>query len=615
MPIQPGEVVLADRTIRMLGALVILIGIAVAGVIQINVGAEEAPAEIVVSDEPLPESTTAPDSTTTPSSAQEPFIYRVGVLASVSTNNFWAFYGEQPSVWNSYILGPTKPALMTVDAGTHSLRNELVTDAGDPTWNADGWRVRVNLRDDFGWSDGTPLTAHDIVYTFNTARSLQLGGSWAEVFPESIESLHADGDHQLRIEFSERPRLSVWPHAVGLAPIMAEHIWGPITTNITSAGLYAADGTKDVGGGQLALVSSNDDQSVSVRNPGYPIAGGPDVVEYHVYPDESSLVGGVVNGEIDSVLTPNGLAPEHLATVESDPGVAVLTNRGTGIRYLGFNLARDPMSAAEFRTALALLMDRAAIAEAIPTISEASYVFVSSENQDWYNPEKAAAIAEIYGGSLTDRLGRALDGLKKIGYSWTTEPSVSGDGTILAGSGLAIGGREPQPLTILTPGDTYDPARPEYVARIAETLGLLGFDARPVETDFDTVVDLAFTADEDGALHYDMYLLGWTLGSPALPGYYRPLFAPDGELNNTGYSSSSFNNLLNTYESAYESEEASVALWNMESMLATELPYLVLYHSQITEIYRADRIVFDPADSLGGIQARLGGIGDVSPLN
>jgi ABC-type transport system substrate-binding protein len=181
------------------------------------------------------------------------------------------------------------------------------------------------------------------------------------------------------------------------------------------------------------------------------------------------------------------------------------------------------------------------------------------------------------------------------------------------GSGLTVAGQTPAPLTILTPGDEYDPARQDYTQRIEATLELLGFDVRPVVTDFDTVVDLAFTPGEDGELHYDMYMLGWTLGSPALPAYYRPLFSPDGVMNNTGYSSEAFTKALHDYEMAYTEAAARDALWSMEATLFADLPYLPLYSSQITEIYRSDRVWFDLDPGLGGLQARLGGIGDVRP--
>jgi ABC-type transport system substrate-binding protein len=169
-------------------------------------------------------------------------------------------------------------------------------------------------------------------------------------------------------------------------------------------------------------------------------------------------------------------------------------------------------------------------------------------------------------------------------------------------------------LTILTPGDAYDPTRPLQAAGIAEALGWLGFETRPVETDFDTVVDLAFTPGDDGLMHYDMYLLGWTLGSPARPDFYRALFGPGGVQNNTGYESVRFNEQLAKYETAFSIESAKAALWSMETILSEDLPYLLLYTTSITEAFRADRVTFDIDGALGGLQGRLGGIGDVSPV-
>ncbi|HUF15384.1 MAG TPA: ABC transporter substrate-binding protein [Acidimicrobiia bacterium] len=606
-----------DKTLRTIGASVVLIGVAIAAVAQ--VAAQEAePAEIVAVEPTTAPSgkadTTHPDSEPT-TTQPEPFVYRVGVLSGVTTDNFWAFYGEQPSTWNSYILGPTKPALFTFDASVGSLRPELAAAEIKPVFNKEGWRVRVELNRGLEWSDGTPITAHDMVFTFETVRALELGGSWVEAFPATIVSMHADADHSLRIEFTERPQLSVWPHGVGLAPIMARHVWEDIVADGDTAGLYAHPGHEDVGGGPLALVAVSESLAISNANPGYPFGSTPDVVEYHVYADEAAAVAALGGGEIDSVLTPKGLTLEHLETIESDPGVEVVENPGNGIRYLGFNLNRDPMSEQAFRTALALLVEREHLAESIPQAGEAAWALIPEANSRWFDPEVASETESRYTGELSARLQTALEGLVAAGYGWSSPPSIGEAGELVAGEGLTIDGRAPQPLTILTPGDTYDPARPDYVQEIADTLAILGFDARPVETDFDTVVDLAFTPGEDGALHYDMYLLGWTLGNPALPGYYRALFASGGAMNNTGYSSESFAKALESYEDAFTTDAAHEALWEMERALSVDLPYLLLYTNQITEVYRSDRVSFDIGESLGGLQARFGGIWDVRPTD
>lgn len=614
------SVILRDKTIRTFGALAVLAGLAVAAVLQIDPGG--SPSAISLTPEQVTTSTVldrvtedepGPDSTV-PTTISEPFVYRVGVLSGLSTDNFWAFYGGHSSVWDAYILGPTKPALYTLNQADGTVTPELAAAISSPIERDGKWRTTVDLTDKLAWSDGTPVTAHDVVFTFQTVRSLSLEGSWAESFPDTVVSVKALSDTRVRFVFSERPNLGVWPHGPGFAPIMPRHVWKPVTVGLDREGLYAHTGDGDVGGGALSLFSVEEGLITSIANPGYGLATAPDVVEYRVYSTEGDAVRALASDEIDSILSPKGLAPVHLEMIAGDPAVAIEKSPANGIRYLGFNLNREPMSSNAFRTSLALLLDRGDLASSVSQASPA-FSFVNTANAAWYDQAAAGSNASLYAGNLSQRLTSAVETLRAAGYSWASEPAVYDAGGVASGSGLRINGIAPAPLTILTPGDAYDTSRPEYAAEIAEALGWLGFDVRPVETDFDTVVDLAFTPGDDGVLHYDMYLLGWTLGSPALPSYYRPLFASDGFMNNTGYSSEQFSAQLAAYENAFTVEEARSALWSMEATLATDLPYLLLYTTEITEAYRVDRVVFDVASALGGLQGRLGGITDVRPAS
>lgn len=585
-----------------------LFGVALAGLVQVA-NADPAPSAEIVA-EPASDAASRTNPTAPPTTLPPPFVYRIGVLAGIDTANFWDYYGRNPSVWNSYILGPTKPALYMVDPVTGRLEPELIAAEVTPTWNSDGWSVSFDLSQEYAWSDGTPISAKDVAFTFQTVRDLELGGSWARAFPEEIAAVDAEGEFKVRIEFTGRPDLSVWPYGVGQAPIMPRHAWEEIAAEASAKTLYEADSSIDVSGGPLALDEVSDTMIISHSNPGYPDAPGPETVEYHVFSDEASLVDAMADGVIDTLLTPKGLAPDHAVALGEDSSVATQTSPANGVRYLGFNLSRDPMSQPEFRQALALLIDREALATEIPQSGEAAWSLIPEANAQWYDHEAVAAIKNRYSGTPSARFAEAIKVLKAVGYSWTSEPKLAANGAITGGKGLTIDSVPPQPLTILTPGDAYDPARPQYVARIADILSGLGFDARPVETDFDTVVELAFTPGDDGAYQYDMYFLGWTLGNPALPGFHRQFFT--GDLNNTGYASEAFDTALARYEAAFSTLEAKEAVWNMERAIAADLPYLPLYTSELTEVYRSDTVQYAVSGNLGGLQARLGGIGDVS---
>lgn len=598
---------MAQKTLRMIGASVILAGVIVAAITQMSASGDTGPPAELALD--VTATSTSDDALPTTTDAAEPFHYRIGLLSGVTTHNFWAFYGEQPSVWNAYVLGPTKPALFTVSSTAGSLAPELAQAMTEPVFDETGWRVRVDLRSDFAWSDGTPITAHDVVFTFDTVRELELAGSWSDAFPDAIESMHAESEYHLRIEFNARPELAVWPYGIGVAPIMAEHIWGELGAG-DAAALYEDSADRDVFGGPLALEAVSASEIRAVVNPGYPIGGVPAIVTYTILSDEQSAMTALAADEIDIVLSPGGLTTtDDLVSSET---VQTMLSPANDIRYLGFNLQRDPMAEPAFRQAIALLVDRAGVAAEVGAGTPA-WSMIPRANEVWYDAEAAAAIEARFAGSATERLTAALDGLRGAGYSWSREPAIDEGGELVPGTGLTIDGAKPQTLTILTPGDAYDPVRLRYVDALTAVVAAIGFDARAVPTDFDTVVDLVFNPDEEGAHRYDMYVLGWTLGDPALPRHYEALFGEGGPLNNTGYVSDRFAAALASYEGAHTQRAARDALWEMESILAADLPYLPLYTSEIVEAYRSDRVELVNGGQLGGWQARLGGIQDVTP--
>ena len=181
-----------ERTIRALGASSILGLIALA--VIFNPGPPETSAEVQAPVATSASSEAEPSTTTSSTTTTIPFHYRVGVLAAPSTSNFWAFYGGEATVWDAYVLGPTKPALYGLDPETSRLRPELVAGESVPVEDSDGWHVDVDLRTDMAWSDGTPITAEDLVFTFTTIRELNLGGGWF-VLQQCKDGIGIKDDH------------------------------------------------------------------------------------------------------------------------------------------------------------------------------------------------------------------------------------------------------------------------------------------------------------------------------------------------------------------------------------------------------------------------------------
>ncbi|HEY5890611.1 MAG TPA: ABC transporter substrate-binding protein [Acidimicrobiia bacterium] len=605
-----------DKLIRTFAASSILVALAIGASVQLLSDSEEKPVEIVEQDlTPVEAAPTGETSTAAPVEQvadDEDFVYKLGLLDGVSTENFWKYFGSAPTVWDAYILAPTKASLYRVDPTTLEIIPELAVSLADPTWNADGWRTIVTLRDDMMWSDGIRMTASDVAFTYRTVRSLGLGGQWADVFPPSVTGVSALDDVHVEITFASRPSLSTWPYGAGTAPVMASHIWGTyLSAGMTPEELFALDAHHDVAGGPSEIVEVGEGRIVARANPGYPHNNSAPTVEYLVFASEDDAVSALVDGHVDLLASPNGLQPDQVAALAGVDGVATVTNPKFGVRYLSFNTHREPMKEVAFRQAVAFLVDRDTLASEVASTPLANTMLPAAATA-WYDTEAAAAIAEGYSIEPAEGLAAVLAALKAAGYTWSLEPTWNGS-EMVAGEGLQIQGRPPAALTILTSGDSYDPARPDYAEQIALSIELLGFEVIPVTTDFASVVDLTFTPDETGNLQYDMVLLGWSLGNPGLPSFYGDLFGSKGAANNTGYTSPAMDRLVRMLDSAADDERAREIIWEIEALIAADLPYLPLYASQITEAYRSDLVTFPDQQVLGGIQAAFAGIELVTP--
>ena len=105
----------------------VLVGIAIAAVVQI--GSDDSTSTELQASADIGLGSSTPDTTLAP----EPFAYRVGLLSGLTTDNFWAYIGEQPTVWNAYVLGPTKPALFALNAEQTALCHRSCRCRGRPT--------------------------------------------------------------------------------------------------------------------------------------------------------------------------------------------------------------------------------------------------------------------------------------------------------------------------------------------------------------------------------------------------------------------------------------------------------------------------------------------------
>ncbi len=188
-------------------------------------------------------------------------------------------------------------------------KQKLMPDlASDYTISADGKIYDINFRQDAKWSDGEPLTADDIVYTFETIADPEVGSPLIAAF-QSVD-IEQTGSYSIRFTLKEpfAPFLSAL--TVGILP---QHVW----INVPPSGVrLAKTNLQPIGSGpwkfnKLTKDSSGNIQSYNLdRNENY-YADTPHLktLTFKFYTDYALAASVLKNQDVTAVsFLPNELA-------------------------------------------------------------------------------------------------------------------------------------------------------------------------------------------------------------------------------------------------------------------------------------------------------------------
>lgn len=569
--------------------------------------------------------------------------YTLGIFQDVTTDNAWNMLDTAGNtVWNSYFLSPTTASAYQIALPGLEVVPELAAGELPPvTQEGDVWVGEFTLRDDATWSDGEPITAHDVAFTWNTAVEFELIGNWEDFTDTDIvTSVEAVDDYTVRVTFNAEPGLAVWGlgNSVPMMPIMPEHYWGPIVeeargTENPRETLLAASGAEAPAAGPTVFADRQEGSfAASSANPNY-FAKGEEMTsgdvtytvgpfaqnfQFPLYGGQDQAVLALANGEVDLLLNPLGMQQGFREQVESNPDLTAVVNPTNGYRFLAFNHARAPMSDPAFRDAFSILINKEFVTEQLlQGVAFPLYVILPEGNTAWYNEEVAAQIAEEQGAGLDDdaRRAEAKRILVEAGYSWETEPGwVDSDGNLSdePGEGLSFqpgeglidpDGNPIESLELIHPTAGYDPLRATFGSYIAGVAQEMGIPVVSVPTDFNKIVADVFTVDENNEYTspFDMFILGYSLGNPTFPTFHQSFFGTDASDNNTQYSNEEFDAAAAAFASASTVEEAYDALWEMERIIARDKPHVPLFDTGILEFYN-NRVQFPFTETLSGLQ-------------
>ncbi|MCY4459805.1 MAG: ABC transporter substrate-binding protein [Albidovulum sp.] len=232
------------------------------------------------------------------------------------------------------------------------------------SWEGEGTSFTFNLRPDVSFHSGNPLTADDVVFSFERTVGLGQGLSYLFGLVDSVEAIDAD---TVRFNLAQ-------PNA----PFVASLVRLPIVDKkLVMENL--GDGEGDMKDWGQAFLSANgagtgayivkshnpQEETVMLRNDNYFLGvpeKAPDTVRLRYGLEAATVRTLIAQGEHD--ISSQWLPPEVKKAL-ADDGMQLLTESGTGAFYFKMNTTRAPLDDVHCRMALSNVFDYGSVLKLI----------------------------------------------------------------------------------------------------------------------------------------------------------------------------------------------------------------------------------------------------------
>jgi peptide/nickel transport system substrate-binding protein len=245
-------------------------------------------------------------------------------------NTFNPVLGNDNASSTNYLLMYSR--MLELEEFTGRLKPMLIEDFDV---SEDGLTYTFNMRDDVFWTDGTQLTAHDVVFTFDAINTDSVASPRRSNFA-TVESWQALDDFTVEVQLNalDCTGLTTW----GVQSIIPAHVYEGDPENIPD---HPENLSPTVTAGSFNFGEHvHDDHVTLTANPDY-FRGAPNVATwtYKVYADQSAEIAGVLAGEVDYT----AIGPQFASVIEGQIASGkelVLTKYFTnGYTFVGYNLA------------------------------------------------------------------------------------------------------------------------------------------------------------------------------------------------------------------------------------------------------------------------------------
>jgi peptide/nickel transport system substrate-binding protein len=407
------------------------------------------------------------------------------------------------------------------------------------------------IRQGVKWSDGTPFTAKDVVFTFNLLKkfpALDTNGVW-----QHMSGVSSTGN-KVTVTFTapDVPFASV----IAQTPIVPEHVWANIANPVKFTN------TKPIGTGPYTLASYAPTQYALQKNPTYWQANK--IVPQRVlFPAQSSNQStnqlDVASGDFD--WSYNYLPNVNATYVARAPKANTYWFPAAGTIGLFLNLTKAPYNNVNFRQGISLSLDRTTIADKAVNgyLGQASMTGLILPNLNkWLDPNLPDQ------GRITQSTSAASAAFAKAGY------------TLKSGKLVGTNGQQAS-MSITLPNNYSDwLAAATEVTNELKTVGINATTELPMAAQYNQEI-------QSGSFNAAIAGFGGT-GTPYLDfnnalnsSFAAPIGTPTAN-NFERFKSPSVDKSLAALASATTASTQQAATSQLEQEIYTQTPVVLLYY-------------------------------------
>lgn len=317
--------------------------------------------------------------------------------------------------------------------------------------NPDPTTWEFQLRPNVKFHDGTPFTADDVVYTYETILD--------EKFASPVRARYAP----ITSVTAKDPQTVVFKLSQPYAPFLSYLDMGIVPKHL------ASDPSKNfasnpVGTGAFQFVKWDRNSKIALKaNPDY-FAGAPKLagVTLFIIPDNTVRATALESGDLDLIHSP--LSPQDLDRLKTESGIKVSEQASLGYTYLNFNTVDPLLSDVKVRQAIVHLVDK-------QTISEQIYQGMDKPGQ-----------SQLIPGTW------AYAPIKDLAYDPAAAAKLFAEAGWTKGSGGLLE-KDGKKLSILLKTHSEDPNRVQTVEYLQNVFKQNGIDASVLTTEWPTFFD------------------------------------------------------------------------------------------------------------------------------